>query len=50
MSSLKTLEKEPFEDLLGMSSGYVLDFTNSSFASFFRETAGVDIRASAHSR
>jgi hypothetical protein len=43
MSSLKTLEKAPFEDLLGMSSGYVLDFTNDTFAALFRETAAVDI-------
>jgi len=43
MSSLKTLDKEPFESLLGMSGGYVLDFTNPTFAAFFREAAGVNI-------
>ena len=43
MSSLKTLEKEPFEDLLRMSTGYVLHFTNATFASLFEESVGKDI-------
>lgn len=43
MSCLKTLEKEAFEELLGMSSGYVLDFSNQSFVAFFRETASISI-------
>lgn len=43
MSSLKAIEKRDFEDLLGMGSGYVLDFSNNSFAEFFRETANIDI-------
>ena len=43
MSSLKTLDRDPFETLLGMSGGYVLDFTNPTFAAFFRETVGIDI-------
>ena len=46
MSSLKAIEKRTFEDLFGMASGYVLDFTNSSFAEFFREVANIDIYAS----
>ena len=29
-----------------MSSGYVLDFSNRTFAEFFRETAGIDIYSS----
>jgi Abortive infection C-terminus len=37
MSELKSHEKRLFERLFGMRSGYVLDFTNSSFAAFFRE-------------
>lgn len=45
MSSLKAIEKRVFEDLLGMAGGYVLDFTNATFAEFFRETAKVDIYA-----
>lgn len=43
MSSLKALDKRRFESLFGMQSGYVLDFSNASFAEFFRDTAGVDI-------
>lgn len=45
MSSLKAIEKRVFEDLFGMASGYVLDFSNSTFAEFFRETANIDIYA-----
>ena len=43
MSSLTIVEKKYFEDMFGMSSGYVLDFTNNTFATFFRETVGQDI-------
>lgn len=43
MSSLKQLEKDQFESLLGMSSGYVLEFSDRTFAAFFRETVNVDI-------
>lgn len=43
MSSLKTIEKKIFEDLFGMASGYVLDFSNNTFAEFFRETVAKDI-------
>jgi len=43
MSSLKLLERECFEELFGMGSGYVLDFTNRTFGEFFRESARVDI-------
>lgn len=45
MSSLKAIEKRVFEDLFGMASGYVLDFSNNSFAEFFRETVNIDIYA-----
>lgn len=45
MSSLKVIEKRVFEDLFGMASGYVLDFSNSTFAEFFRDTAKIDIYA-----
>ncbi|RKZ12836.1 hypothetical protein DRQ50_11350 [bacterium] len=45
MSSLKAIEKRIFEDLFGMPSGYVLDFTNNTFAEFFREVAKIDIYA-----
>jgi len=43
MSSLKAIEKRVFEDLFGMAGGYVLDFSNNTFAEFFRETAHIDI-------
>ena len=36
MSSLTETEKLYFEKLFGMSSGYVLDFTDSKFGTFFR--------------
>lgn len=45
MSSLKAIEKRVFEDLFGMASGYVLDFSNNTFAEFFRKTANIDIYA-----
>lgn len=43
MSSLTSLEKRRFEDLLGMSSGYVLDFTDRTFAQFFKENSRINI-------
>lgn len=43
MSSLTTIEKRYCEDLFGMGSGYVLDFTNDSFAQLFRDTVKIDI-------
>ena len=36
MSSLTDIEKRYFENLLGMSSGYVLDYTDQTFAEFFK--------------
>lgn len=45
MSSLKVIEKRVFEDLFEMGGGYVLDFTNNTFAEFFRDTAHIDIYA-----
>ncbi|WP_319760609.1 hypothetical protein [Maridesulfovibrio sp.] len=43
MSSLKVIEKRVFEDLFGIAGGIVLDFSNRSFADFFRDTAKIDI-------
>ncbi len=43
MSNLKTIDRQPFEDLLGMSGGYVLDFTDATFASFFAESVRCNI-------
>ena len=42
MSSLRAHEKKLFEQLFGMASGYVMDFTNVTFAEFFREH-GIEI-------
>ncbi len=42
MSRLKVADRTYLETVLGMSSGYVLDFTNATFAHFF-SGIGVDI-------
>src|ERR1700733_2632086 len=46
MSDLTTLEKKKLEQFLGMSSGYVLDFSNRSFAEIIKGTSGQDIYSS----
>ena len=46
MSSLTTIEKRYIEDLFNMGGGVVLDFTNRSFASFFRDSLNIDIYSS----
>lgn len=43
MTNLSPTEKEYFEELFGMKSGYVMDFTNAEFARFFKDTVGNDI-------
>ncbi|OAN93375.1 hypothetical protein A8B84_20030 [Marinobacter sp. EhC06] len=43
MSSLSLIEKQKLERELGMSSGYVLGFSNRTFDEFFREVVGVSI-------
>lgn len=43
MSNLTHIEKQKLERELGMSSGYVLDFSNRTFEEFFREVVGVEI-------
>lgn len=45
MSNLTHIEKQKLEQELGMSSGYVLDFSNRTFEEFFREVVGVEIYA-----
>ena len=45
MSSLDAREKRKLETLLGMSSGYVLDFSDRTFRDFFIDTAGIDIHS-----
>ena len=48
MSSLNSIDRKLLEQLLGMSGGYVLDFSDVSYASFFRDV-DVDICDSAYS-
>jgi hypothetical protein len=43
MSDLTPLEKRKFEQFLGMETGYVLDFTNRTFAEFVSHSSGSDI-------
>src|ERR1700688_283084 len=43
MSDLTFVEKRKFEQLLGMGSGYVLDFTNRTFAEFVLDSTGRNI-------
>jgi hypothetical protein len=43
VSNLTVIEKQIFEELFGMSGGYVLDFTDRSFGDFFIGSVGVDI-------
>lgn len=43
MANLKPVERRYFEDILGMSSGYVLDYTDATFAELFRDVVGIDI-------
>lgn len=43
MSSLNNNEKRKFEALFGMSSGYVLGFSDRTFGEFFIEQANIDI-------
>jgi hypothetical protein len=43
MSDLTNAEKRKFEQLLDMSSGYVLDFTNRTFAEFVTDSTGRNI-------
>jgi hypothetical protein len=43
MSNLSNLEKRKFEKLLGMGSGYVLDFSNRTFTEFITDSTGLNI-------
>ena len=43
MSDLSPLEKRRLQQFLGMASGYVLDFTNRTFAEFITHSTGRDI-------
>jgi hypothetical protein len=48
MEQLRSVELKVIDELFGMSSGYVLDFTNSTFADFFRREVGIDIYDNAY--
>src|SRR5882672_10839246 len=43
MSDLSSSEKRKLERLLGMSSGYVLNFSNRTFSDFVEDECGRDI-------
>lgn len=43
MSNLTSLEKKKLERILGMSSGYVLEFSNRTFEDFVHESTGKEI-------
>jgi len=43
MSDLSAIEKRKLEKTLAMGDGYVLNFSNRTFADYFMDVAGVDI-------
>ena len=43
MANLSALEKIQFEKLFGMSSGYVINFSNNSFDQFLKTTVNINI-------
>jgi hypothetical protein len=43
MSNLTFVEKRKFEQILGMKTGFVLDFSDRTFAEFVSDTTGHDI-------
>src|SRR5690606_9477071 len=43
MANLSYMEKLMFEELFEMDTGYVLDFSNASFARFIEESINLDI-------
>jgi hypothetical protein len=43
MATIRPIDMRLIEDAFGMASGYVLDFTNRSFAQFFQAELNVDI-------
>jgi len=43
VADLSAVEKRHLEHLLGMGSGYVLNFSNNSFSEFVFDTVGRDI-------
>ena len=43
MDQVRPVELKLVDELFGMNSGYVLDFSNSTIADFFQREVGVDI-------
>ena len=43
MSCILPIEKQILEDLFGMKSGYVLDFSNGTFKEYIFDTLGIDV-------
>lgn len=41
--TIRPIDMRLIDDLFDMGSGYVLDFTNNTFAAFFHEELGIDI-------
>ena len=50
MSVLRPIEMTLINSLFGMNSGWVLDFSNPTFAEFFSQEVGVDIYDQAYER
>jgi len=42
VATVENMLKQKLEHLLGMSGGYVLDYSNASFADFVRNSIGID--------
>lgn len=49
MSDLTKIEKRKLEKLFGMSSGYVLDFSNKTFSDFILESVRIEIYSDKYS-
>jgi len=43
MTAIRTIDMRLIDDLFGMGGGYVLDFSDKTFAIFFAEEVGVNI-------
>ena len=43
MANLTYREKSVLEELFGMASGYVMDFSNSSFSRFIGDVINIDV-------
>ena len=50
VDQLRPVELKVVDELFGMGSGYVLDFTNATFDDFFRREVGVDIYDDAYAQ